>query len=176
MEVYTKGFELPLMRPVPLAIPLQVEWWNLWGKIKIVAYRAKTRKWVIVEDYLFTIPWLDNVEVCIPKGFEFDGASIPRPLWPFMSPTGLMFIPGLFHDCGYRYNSWMDKNYNPIFKDAGKYFFDENFRKMGKYINESYITSNIAWAALWIFGFLGWNAGRKDNRQMHIDYPPKKDD
>lgn len=172
MKTYTKGITLPIMRPVPMPIPEPVPWWNLWGKTKIIFFRARPRTWEIMEDYLFYIPWLD-ITICIPKGFIFDGASIPRPLWPFMAPTGMMFIAGLFHDCGYRYNSWMDKDYNPIFKDAGKKFFDEQFKRMGKYINDAFATSNIAWAALYAFGFLGWKAGRKENRQISVDYPPK---
>jgi hypothetical protein len=37
------------------------------------------------------------------EGFQFDGASIPRVLWAFLNPIGLLLIPGLIHDYGYRH-------------------------------------------------------------------------
>ena len=34
-----------------------------------------TRKWIVAKDFVFEI---DAVVYVIPKGFEFDGASIPK--------------------------------------------------------------------------------------------------
>src|SRR5690606_5822346 len=39
----------------------------------------------------------------IPKGFDTDLASIPRPLWPLMAPSYSQFIrPAIVHDWLYR--------------------------------------------------------------------------
>lgn len=170
IDTFIKGVPLPLLRPVPIGIPKKTEWYDVVGKTKTVIHRSGSRHWCVEEDYIF--PWLD-VEVCIPKGFIFDGASIPRAFWLVMNPTGLMFIPSIFHDCGYRYNSWIDKNYNPIFENAGRKFFDDQFKDMGIYVNESNITSPMAWTALRGFGWLGWNQGRKEDRKVRVDYTPK---
>jgi hypothetical protein len=114
-----------------------------------------------------------NVEVCIPEGFIFDGASVPRPLWAIMSPTGLMFIAGMFHDFGYRYNCWIDKNYNPLFVGAGQRFFDTNFKKIGIYTNDATFISNTAGLTLDMFGFIAWGGARKRDMKVEFDYPVK---
>ena len=49
-----------------------------------------------MEDWYFRLPKNKTI-IKIPKGFEFDGASIPRPFWWILSPVGLLFIPGLVH-------------------------------------------------------------------------------
>lgn len=171
-KTYTKGFQLPLMRPVPLPIPEPAKWWNLWAKTKNVFVRAQPRKWTIEENYIMYFPWLD-CKVCVPKGFVFDGASVPRVLWPFMSPTGIMFIAGLFHDLGYRYNCWFDENHNQIYCGHGQAFFDDQIERMGTYINDARTTPNICWAGLRLFGWAAWNKRRKEGHDASVDFPPK---
>lgn len=173
METYIKGVPLPVIRPVPFPVPVETNWYDIVGKAKLLSMRTGSRKWELAEDYIIYLPWL-NVEVCIPKGFIFDGASIPRVFWAFMSPTGLMFIPGLLHDFGYRYGCWVDKNYNVI--DDIQYdqkFFDDAFRDTGVYANDSTITSNVTWSALRTFGFFAWRSHRKRCVILSSDYPPK---
>lgn len=172
VDTFLKGFDLPLMKPVPLPIPEPVAWWNIWGKIKNLFQRAQPRRWEIMEDYSFYVPWL-NTTIWIPKGFIFDGASIPRLLWPFMAPTGVMFIAGLFHDFGYRYNSWADENNEPIYHGAGKEFFDDQIERMGTYINDITVIPNVCWFGLVIGGWKTWNTRRKENAQVQEDFPSK---
>lgn len=173
-KVYTKGFQLPLMRPMPLLIPEPVKWWNIWGGFKNMQVRAQPRSWKIEEDYILDLPWIEGI-ICIPKGFIFDGASVPRVLWPFMAPTGIMFIAGLYHDVGYRYNHWFDENYNPVYVDAGRRFFDSEFEKIGSYVNDATFTPNVAWGGLWAFGFFAWNTRQKEGHDASVDFPPKVD-
>ena len=40
-------------------------------------------------------------EYVIEKGFEFDGASVPKFLAMWLSPTGVLLMGGLVHDYGY---------------------------------------------------------------------------
>jgi len=119
----------PIIRPVPI----KTRGLFFWDKIK--AWLFTTRKWEVVEDYYLHIPWF-NLTIKIPKGFIFDGASIPRILWPFLSPTGILFIPGIVHDYGYKYNRLLDENGNFLFVGGGQKFFDKLFGKLGKYIND----------------------------------------
>lgn len=171
-ETYTKGIFLPIMRPLPLEIPEPVKWWNLWGGFKNVMVRSKPRSWEIMEDYLLTVPWYD-IPLCVPAGFIFDGASVPRVLWPFMSPTGIMFLAGLYHDLGYRYNCWFDENYNQIEVEAGRSFFDSEFEKIGTYVNDATVTPNVAWAGLKVGGMFAWNKRRKEGHNATLDFPVK---
>ena len=71
--------------------------------LRIWRWITSIRKWKLTEDWEFKLPY-DEPVIIIPKGFVFDGASIPRPLWGILSPTGLLLIPGLIHDFAYRYD------------------------------------------------------------------------
>lgn len=173
MQTFTRGITLPLLRPMPIPTPVDVAWYNIIGQIETLSHRLQARNWKVEENYLFWMPWL-QVEVCIPIGFIFDGASVPRALWSFMAPTGIMFLPGLFHDFGYRYNCWLDRNYKPIFDGAGQKFFDEQIRRLGIYCNNATTASNTVYASLKMFGFIAWNERREENCQISIDFPVKK--
>jgi hypothetical protein len=145
----------PILKP----IPIKTKGLSYWKKMKI--WLTSSRTWEVVEDYYFEIPWL-GVIVKIPKGFVFDGASIPKLFWPLLSPTGLLFIPGLFHDYGYKYNYWIDATDNKIYINAGQKFFDNQFRKLGVYINDMKILDKVAWVALRGFGWIAWKKHRKE--------------
>jgi len=148
----------PILKPIPIKTK-GLSWWK---KTKI--WLTSSRKWEVIDDYYFEIPWL-NIIVKIPKGFIFDGASIPKLFWPLLSPTGLLFIPGLFHDYGYKYNKWLDSEGNGIFVNAGQKFFDDQFRKLGVYINDMPILDKIAFVALRGFGWMAWNSHRKEEKE-----------
>lgn len=171
-NTYTKGIVMPIMRPLPLPIPEPVKWWNLWGKFKNMRVRSKPRSWEIMEDYELSVPWRDK-PICCPKGFIFDGASVPRVLWPFISPTGVMFLAGLFHDVGYRYDCWFDKDYNQIEVGVGQAWFDDQFERIGTYVNDASVIPNTAWAGLRIGGYPAWRKRRKEGNDASLDFPVK---
>jgi hypothetical protein len=95
----------------------------------------------------------------IPKGFIFDGASIPRPLWWFLSPVGLLLIPGLIHDWGYRYNTGSGVKSN--ISDRG--IWDILFRQIIKEVTDTTIIPWIAWAAVRIGGWKAWRKHRRND-------------
>ncbi len=121
------------------------------------------RKWEVVEDWEYQLP--GGPKVVIPKTFVFDGASVPRPLWGILSPTGLLLIPGLIHDFAYRYDYlWaMDDKGSPYkFKEnAGRKYWDKIFREVGIHINGMRLLDTIAWLALATMGCLAWKANRE---------------
>jgi len=53
----------------------------------------------------------------VPAGFRHDFASIPRLLWPILSPTGRYSLPAVLHDCTKSdelfYESMMDEKVEP---------------------------------------------------------------
>ena len=85
---------MPILQPIP--IPTK----NRCFFARILVWLVESRKWKLVKKYRYKMR--DGTVLVIPKGFEFDGASIPRPLWPLLSPTGLFLIPSLFHDYAYK--------------------------------------------------------------------------
>ena len=58
---------------------------NLWVVLVPYHYLTGSGRWVVV-----------------PKGFQTDGASVPRALWSAIPPTGLHFNAAVIHDCLYR--------------------------------------------------------------------------
>lgn len=148
---------MPSLKPVRISTH-GLPWWK-----KTVKYFER-RKWEVTEDYILFVPHLDRT-LLIPKGFIFDGASVPRLLWPIINPTGVLLIGSLVHDFGYRYNCLLDENRNIIFdreKDQRK-FFDEQIRDINIYVNGASFMNKAAWAALRAFGWAPWLVYRRAN-------------
>lgn len=139
--------EMPILRPVPIPLEIiaQVEDKELgfWKRVK--AWRKTNRKWEVMEDWYYP-------GFTISKGFVFDGASIPRPLWWFLSPVGLLLIPGLIHDWGYKNDSWNDRE-----------MWDRLFRQVIKEITGTTVIPWIAWAAVRLGGWKAWKEHRKND-------------
>ena len=153
---------------MPVIIPLPIETKGKGFFQKIWAWITEVRSWKLAENWEYE---LKGTRIVIPKGFIFDGASIPRPLWGILSPTGLLLIPGLIHDFGYRFDYlWAvipdtESGYIKIHEQAGQKYWDEVFYYLGMEINGIKTINFIAWLALSTMGFLAWNANRKRNYQ-----------
>ena len=87
--------ELPHLQPVPIRTKGKGFWKG------IIMWLTSTRNWTITKDWKYKI---DGNEYVIPKGFQFDGASIPKFLRTFFSPVGVLLIGGLVHDYMYKYS------------------------------------------------------------------------
>ncbi len=86
--------EMPHMKPLPLGTKDK-------GFFKgICLWVMGVRQWEICDDFHFK---LDGVEYMVPKGFEFDGASVPKFLAMWLSPTGVLLMGGLVHDYIYKF-------------------------------------------------------------------------
>ena len=85
--------EMPILKPIKIDTDKGF-WKAIW------LWLTGTRRWRLVEDfYLFS----DGEEYVIEKGFEFDGASVPKFLAMWLSPVGVLLMGGLVHDYGYKY-------------------------------------------------------------------------
>jgi hypothetical protein len=156
---------MPKLQP----LPIKTKNHNIF--IRIFIWIMTIRKWQLIEDWLYDLP--DGATIIIPKGFVFDGASIPRPLWGLLSPTGLLLIPGLIHDFAYRYDYlWALKvanngdTDNCVYKykhNSGQRHWDTMFREVGVRINGMVIIDALAWAALFLMGWSAWRSNRKGN-------------
>ncbi len=152
--------QMPKLTPLPIRTknqPLPVRVWR-W-----ITY---VRKWKVAEDWHHTLP--DGTTIVVPAGFEFDGASIPKPLWALLSPVGLLLIPGLIHDYAYRYDHLLALDdagnrfaYN---QNAGRKYWDRLFKEVGWDVNGLALIDMIAWLALYLFGWLAWNRRRGEAR------------
>ena len=89
------GFDMPFGMPVLQPIPIETKNKGFWKGILL--WLLGKRQWEVAEDFWFT---LEGGNYMIPAGFQFDGASVPKFLATFLSPTGVLLIGGLVHDYG----------------------------------------------------------------------------
>lgn len=155
---------MPKLTPVP--IPTKSRPFLM----RILVWCFEVRKWELSQNWTFQFE--DGCEIVLPEGFRFDGASIPRPFWAILSPTGLLLIPGLIHDYGYKYDQlWRKGENNKILefeKGAGKSYWDNLFLEVGKQVNGLAGIDRIAWLGVKIGGSGAWNKHRNMNE------PPQK--
>ena len=88
--------EMPSMKPIKIPTSGKGFWGAIW------MWLMGSRHWEIAKDWHYK---LDGVEYVIPKGFQFDGASIPKFLHTWLSPTGVLLMGGLVHDYAYKYET-----------------------------------------------------------------------
>ena len=143
--------EMPHMKPIPIATAGKGFWGAIW------MWLTGTRKWIVAKDFVFEI---DAVQYVIPKGFEFDGASIPKFLHTWLSPTGVLLMGGLVHDYAYKYETLKRKDKGTwgkmTQKEADKFFLDINIEQNG-----FHFLNYLAYWALRVGGFVAWNGHRK---------------
>ncbi|PHR56670.1 MAG: hypothetical protein COA44_07400 [Arcobacter sp.] len=150
---------MPKLSPLPIQIKEKSTLARIWY------WQGFIRQWELLEDWHFQLPY-DEVKIVLPKGFTFDGVSIPRPLHWFLSPTGVLFIPGMVHDFAYRYDYlWAideDDGFYQYKKDSGRYHWDSMFRYLGLSLNGMKGLNRFARIVLFVFGGFSWKKNRKN--------------
>ena len=149
--------ELPHLQPIPIKTKGKGFWKG------IIMWLLGTRNWVILKDFKYTI---NGTNYVIPKGFSFDGASIPKFLRTFFSPVGVLLIGGLVHDYMYKYSACKpaDKKGQLLLVDQKK--ADQIFRDINIEVNGFYFMNYLAYWSLRLGGFVAWNGHRKRNAQI----------
>jgi hypothetical protein len=155
MKFNFKG--MPKLQPVP--IPTKGK--GFWGGV--VCWLLATRNWTLTDDWKYNI---DGTEYVIPKGFQFDGASIPKFLRSFFSPVGVLLMGGLVHDYAYKYKTLLKKNKKDTMGELTQKRADEIFRDINIIVNGFYTMNRLAYWSLRIGGFVAWNGHRKRNAKI----------
>ena len=148
---------MPHLKPVPIKTKGKGFW------KAIVMWLLSTRNWQLVEDWKYNI---DGVEYVIPKGFQFDGASIPKFLRTFFSPVGVLLLGGLVHDYMYKYTACKPVNKKDALLVVDQKKADQIFRDINITVNGFYSMNNLAYWSLRIGGFVAWNGHRKRNAKI----------
>ncbi|WP_448566430.1 DUF1353 domain-containing protein [Thalassotalea ganghwensis] len=152
---------MPVLRPIPIATVKQKDPLN-----KLLAFVFCIRKWRLEEAFVYEYR---GKRYAIHAGFVFDGASIPKVLWALISPVGLLLIPGLIHDYGYRYNGIYviddDGNVNWDTSLSTQQQWDQLFRDIGDEVNQMPVLNALAEFGLWLGGFKAWDTWR-DNKEL----------
>jgi len=159
---------------MPILQPIAIKTRDLSWYKAIFVWIKTIRKWRVMEDYDYTLK--DGTVVRILSRFVFDGASIPKIFWAFLSPTGLLLIPGLLHDYAYKMNfiwSLTDTEYEgkkdliPYKINAGQKYWDQMFRDEAIRVNGFKWINYCAWIALRMFGWVAWNKHRRHERDIN---------
>ena len=128
----------------------------------IAMWLLSTRNWVLIEDWKYKI---DDKEYIIPKGFQFDGASIPKFLRTFFSPVGVLLIGGLVHDYMYKYTHCKPTSAKGALLVVDQKRADQIFRDINIVVNGFYTMNYLAYWSLRIGGFVAWNGHRKREKK-----------
>ena len=148
---------------MPSMTPLRIETAGkgFWGAIWM--WFTGVRHWEITRDWEFE---LKGVEYCIPAGFRFDGASVPKFLATWLSPIGVLLVGGLVHDYAYKYTVLMHADKKAVSKPLNQKEADVIFRDIGIEQNGMVLLNYLAYWALRLGGFAAWNGHRKVNAQV----------
>ena len=151
------GFEykdMPHMSPVPIPTKGKGFWGAIW------MWFTGSRHWIASKDFHYT---MFGNEYVIPKGFQFDGASIPKFLHTWLSPTGVLLMGGLVHDYAYKYAGLKMKGKN--FHTLDQKGSDKIFRDINIEVNGFHFLNYLAYWALRLGGFVAWNGHRKASKK-----------
>ena len=147
---------MPHLKP----IPIKTKGKGFWKAI--VMWLLSTRNWELIEDWKYNI---DGKEYIIPKGFQFDGASIPKFLRTFFSPVGVLLIGGLVHDYMYKYTHCKPVSAKGALLVVDQKRADQIFRDINIVVNGFYTMNYLAYWSLRIGGFVAWNGHRKREKK-----------
>ena len=144
--------DFPVLKPLPIRTKGK-------GFFKMLTmWLFGVRHWEIVKDFEYE---LHGENYVIPKGFQFDGASIPKFLHTFLSPVGVLLIGGLVHDYAYKYETLLKKNKKDTMGIINQKKADEIFRDVNIEINGFYLMNMLAFWSLRLGGFAAWKKHRK---------------
>ena len=147
---------MPHIKP----LPIKTKGKGFWKAI--VMWLLSTRNWELTQDWKYNI---DGTEYVIPKGFTFDGASIPKFLRTFFSPVGVLLIGGLVHDYMYKYTHCKPVSPKSALLVVDQKRADQIFRDINIVVNGFYSMNNLAYWSLRIGGFVAWNGHRKRDKK-----------
>jgi len=148
---------MPSMRPVPIETKSKGFWGGIW------MWLMATRRWEITEDFYYN---LNGEQLVIPKGFSFDGASIPKFLRTWLAPMGVLLVGGLIHDYGYKYATLLKANKGETLGSLTQKDMDVIFRDINVEVNGFIVLNYVAYYALRLGGFAAWRGHRKTNATL----------
>jgi len=146
--------EMPHMQPIKIATASKGFWGAVW------MWFMGVRHWQVCKDWHFEV---NGEKYVIPKGFTFDGASVPKFLATWLSPTGVLLIGGLVHDYVYKYTVLLKKGKKETSEPMTQKQADQLFRDINIEQNGFHLLNYLAYWALRIGGFAAWNGHRKNN-------------
>jgi hypothetical protein len=144
---------MPIMSPVSMPTKDKGFFGAVW------MWLIQTRKWKIEEDWNYE---MEGIKYRIPRGFVFDGASVPKYFRSWLSPMGVLLIAGLVHDYAYKHAGLLldTSDKAPLTQLES----DTIFREVAVIDNGFKIINYIAYYALRLGGWWAWKGHRNADR------------
>lgn len=115
------------------------------NNLKVRPHSKKEHMWVLESPL---IVHYEGGTITVPKGFETDLASIPRPFWAIYPPMGKYTEAAVVHDYLYRYG-----NSTILYgKRATRASADRLFRDLMKSEGVGFFTRNLFYYAIRVGG------------------------
>lgn len=138
-------------------------------------WRLNNRNWMIIEDW---VVWSDYLQlwVKIPKGFIFDGASVPKMFQSVVNSVDALFYGSILHDFIYRFDQLIvcyDDNQGEWFlqEKMGRKAADMIMKELSIQLEGVHLPANIGFIVLSPVGHFAWNKWRKKNYKLSTPYP-----
>jgi hypothetical protein len=152
--------EMPHMQPIKIDTAGK----GFWGAVWLWFWSVRT--WQISKDWHFEV---HGQQYVIPAGFVFDGASVPKFLASWLSPTGVLLIGGLVHDFIYKYETLVLKGKKKCEPNFTQKEADELFRDICIEQNGFHVMNWAAYYALRLGGFVAWKGHRKAGSKVNLN-------
>jgi hypothetical protein len=168
-----KEFTEPVLSPLHFKSKTKSVWYDLFE------WRMSMRHWIIREDWIFYCDYL-KCWIKIPKGFIFDGASVPKILHSIINSTDALFYGAICHDWIYRTDQLIicsDDDFGMwcIADNIGKYKADMLLKEVSIQIDDVKFPVIGSYYALRVFGVFAWNRARNRNLKLTSPYPDSLD-
>lgn len=160
VDAFGKPVGMPVLVPIPIPTKGLI-WYH--ALFNLLFYR---RDFWLGEDFPYRLP--TGEDIVIPKGFVFNGASIPRTFWAVLNPIGLLLIPGLIHDYGYRYRYLLGPDGEKVIEIDNRRGWDSMFLEICHITNGMIILDLMVAGLLKVFGWIGWNKNRKGDTEREM--------
>ena len=173
---------MPIVRNIPIDIRHSGSWFSKFKK-----WRRNLPEELVMEDFYQILPrsinkvfgFNETVDICcfIPKGFLFNGASIPRVLAFFYLPNDILYLGAFLHDFMYSYAGliiFTEDMDEMIFHSVNRYGADYIFNMMNEAVNDFTIGTYPAYKMLRLVGCIAWNKCRR-NCSFIVDFPQYKE-
>lgn len=121
----------------------------------VISYLDDRGLWRLDEPYSLT---LEGHRIRIPAGFEFDLASVPRPLWWLIAPFELSIAAPLLHDFLYRHAGKLPEDAVEPPKTYTRWEADQLFLQVMRREGVPAWRRLLAYTATRVFGGFAWGA------------------
>jgi hypothetical protein len=118
-----------------------------------VTYDPAERRWRLEGPFTYDH---DGHAIHVPEGFEFDLATVPRPLWWLIAPFELSIAAPLIHDFLYRYRGEPPAGSIVPERTYSRGDADRLFRRMMKEEGVKAWRRGLSYVAVSIFGCWAW--------------------